>query len=117
MPLVLNLLTLYDDLVIGLNSVGSAASVNHLHFHLFFKSFWIGNEEIPIFKLLKIYNSTQKTLLNKENLNISVFESEIIQGFMIEMNNNLTERDYKLMYSILDLLIVSNIPHNVLFLK
>jgi len=42
-PLVLNILHMYDNIVVGYNSVGAAASVNNLHFHMFFKDYWIGD--------------------------------------------------------------------------
>ncbi len=49
----LRLLDMYDDLVVGFNSVGAAASVNNLHLQMFFKEFWIGEQEMPVINMLK----------------------------------------------------------------
>jgi hypothetical protein len=51
-PLVLNILEMYDNIVVGYNSVGAAASVNNLHFHMFFKDSWIGDYEPMILSLI-----------------------------------------------------------------
>jgi hypothetical protein len=49
----LRLLDMYDDLVVGFNSVRAAASVNNLHLQMFFKEFWIGEQEMPVINMLK----------------------------------------------------------------
>ena len=43
LPLALGLLDMYEELIVGFNSVGAAASVNNLHLQMFFKQQWIGD--------------------------------------------------------------------------
>jgi hypothetical protein len=46
--LLLNIFKIFPEIKIGYNSLGGAASVNHLHFHVFFSEELIGSEKMPI---------------------------------------------------------------------
>ncbi len=48
MLLLLNIFKVFPDVKVTYNSLGGAASVNHLHFHVFFSQEMTGSEKLPI---------------------------------------------------------------------
>ncbi len=77
---------MYDDLVVGFNSVGAAASVNNLHFQMFFKEFWIGEHEMPVLNILKEKSIQKRVFFNGKCIKIESFSTDFMQGFIADFS-------------------------------